>query len=610
LRVLPLPIILVILFSLQSSTAQDQQQPANPPQQGQQQGAKQEDKKDAQSEISPPSKREIDAAIMKGVEWLLKQQKPDGSFDGIYSGSYGMGNTALCLLALLKCGVRRDHPSIRKGFDYALKLPFTHVYSVSIMIMAIEAYYELTDDELEKVGKSLRTNPAEVAAKRVEPAMRKWVSDAVEWLISKQQANIWRYPEGGEDVSNTQYALLALNAAMRMKIQVPPSVFKKAADYFLKYQGESKEEFKPIFRVPAADFSIAQLRQMEKDYYKRLTGESKSTKKDDDKEKPSSEDAKKPRTELAEDPYRRFGVEEANFKMYPRGWQYTAPAPYKVQGVEKPAPPVRGSGSMTTAGLTSIIICKAGLEGTGFWTKEYAALVNQSIRDGAAWLAKYFSVSGNPYEGTAQPSSSYHYYYLYGLERAGVLALVKFFGTHDWYVEGARFILKEQKPEGWWGQSIRTIKVQNTEQKQLDPSDTCFALLFLKRATTPIVAVPDEAIYSGEGVLKKPEEKKPAEQKPAEQNPPTPPAPQQGWKIGVSVEHTLLGVTVKQVLDGYPAKDAGLKEGDVIDSVEGKEIHTVEEFQSAISQATTSKNEIQVVVKRGAEKIETIIKKK
>ncbi|MCX7702662.1 MAG: terpene cyclase/mutase family protein, partial [Planctomycetota bacterium] len=401
-------LIFLIIFS-QSGVTQDENFQQQPQQQPPPQGQKQDEKKE-EKPLTPPSREEIEAAVRKGVEWLLALQKPDGSFDGIYASSYGMGNTALCLLALLKSGVRRDHPSIQKGFAYAMKLPLQQVYSVSIMIMALEAYYEPTEAELEKVGKSLKTTPAELVAKRVEPTTRKWISDAVEWLISKQQANIWRYPEGGEDVSNTQYALLALNAAMRMKIQVPPAVFKKAADYFLKYQGESKEEFKPTFKVPAADFSISQLRQMEKDYYKRLTEQAKEAKKEG--EKTSTDDVKKPKTELAEDPYRRFGVEEANFKMYPRGWQYVAPAPYKTaDGKEMPAPPVRGTGSMTTAGLAALIICKAGLEGSPFWTKEYSAQVNQAIRDGAAWIAKYFAVSGNPYEGTASPSSSHHYYY-------------------------------------------------------------------------------------------------------------------------------------------------------------------------------------------------------
>jgi len=565
-------------------------------QEPEQQPNQENEKKD--EELKPPTKKEIDRAVKKGVEWILKLQKPDGSFDGTYARSYPMGNTALCLLALLKSGVRRDHPAIQKGFSYALAQPLRKVYSVSIMIMALEAYYEPTEKELKKKKKKWRTTPAEMVAKRIKPRMRKWVLDAVDWLIKQQQANIWRYPTGGEDVSNTQYALLGLNAAMRMRIKIPPAVFKKAADYFLKYQGTSKEEFKPPFRVPAADFSIKQLKKLQKEYYKRLSEAAKTAKKPDKKA------VENPRTELAEDPYRRFGVEESDFKMFPRGWQYTAP---RARKPGEPPPAVRGTGSMTTAGLACLIICKAGLEGSRFWTKEYAKRVNQAIRDGAAWIAKYFTVEGNPYEDTTRaPSNSrWHYYYLYGLERAGILALVKFFGEHDWYLKGARYILKEQKPEGWWGGSVQTQKTSRGEQKRISPVDTCFALLFLKRATTPIVALPEKVIYTGEDVLGKPKKKEEDKKEPEKR----PPEPQQGWKIGVVIEQTLLGVTVKQVLEDYPAKRAGIKEGDVILSVEGKEVKTLEEFREALRKATEVLKEVHIVVRREGERVELVIKK-
>ncbi|MCX7703141.1 MAG: PDZ domain-containing protein [Planctomycetota bacterium] len=67
---------------------------------------------------------------------------------------------------------------------------------------------------------------------------------------------------------------------------------------------------------------------------------------------------------------------------------------------------------------------------------------------------------------------------------------------------------------------------------------------------------------------------------------------------------------MKQVLDGHPAKEAGMKDGDIIDSVEGKEGRTTEEFQSSLREATLTKNEVRIVVKRGGEKVELLIKKK
>ena len=61
--------------------------------------------------------------------------------------------------------------------------------------------------------------------------------------------------------------------------------------------------------------------------------------------------------------------------------------------------------------------------------------------------------------------------YLYGLERVGDLTSRHLIGKHDWYREGAEYLLRRQMVSGGWGGGIL---------------DTCFALLFLKRSTTPV----------------------------------------------------------------------------------------------------------------------------
>ncbi len=456
----------------------------------------------AQQDIDkPPSKQEIDEAIKKGTKWLLRQRNDDGSFKGKLSRSYPMGMTALCLLALLKSGVDRKHPAIKKGFAYITDLPLERTYEVTILMMALEARYEPAEP-----GKNSKTPLSEITRRRMSSKARKWLRYATKWLISHQQKNIWRYPYSGEDVSCTQYALLGLNTALRMKIKVPGIVFKKASDYFVEYQGKAKEEFTPPFRVPAADFSIEQLRELEKDYYRRLTNLAKA------KNSPKKEQAKRgPTTELVEeDPYRRFGIEEKKFRMYPRGWQYNVWEDAK-EGRLKTTPI---TGSMTAAGMACLIICKAGLHGSKHWTKEYAEQVNQSIRDGAAWVAKYFTVDHNPYEARRRvETNNTLYYYLYGLERAGVLALVRSFGEHNWYAKGARFLLDQQEPQGYWEEK----KTSAAKGSAFRLCDTCFALLFLKRATNPIVSVPEdggESIYTGEDLFKKKEKEADGQNKP------------------------------------------------------------------------------------------------
>ncbi len=70
------------------------------------------------------------------------------------------------------------------------------------------------------------------------------------------------------------------------------------------------------------------------------------------------------------------------------------------------------------------------------------------------------------------------YYYLYGMERAGRLAGVRFFGPHDWYREGAEELVHDQNPlSGFW-------RGANQENELVA---TSFALLFLAKGAAPVL---------------------------------------------------------------------------------------------------------------------------
>lgn len=117
------------------------------------------------------------------------------------------------------------------------------------------------------------------------------------------------------------------------------------------------------------------------------------------------------------------------------------------------------TGSMTTAGIAVIEICKAG-----FGRKMSRGLRRKATdRVDAAlqWMEQNFSVTKNPNGG-------HEHYYLYGLERIGALTNREQIGPHWWYIAGAKHLLATQnKKEGHW----RGV------------NETCFSLLFLRRAT-------------------------------------------------------------------------------------------------------------------------------
>ena len=90
-----------------------------------------------------------------------------------------------------------------------------------------------------------------------------------------------------------------------------------------------------------------------------------------------------------------------------------------------------------------------------------------------------------------EPPEHWLFYYLYSLERVGRVLGLDFIGTHEWYPEGAKYLLSTQKPDGSW------IGKSEEEDPRLA---TSFALLFLTRSTQSLTA--QEVKRGGEGFLK------------------------------------------------------------------------------------------------------------
>ena len=115
--------------------------------------------------------------------------------------------------------------------------------------------------------------------------------------------------------------------------------------------------------------------------------------------------------------------------------------------------------SMTAAGVATLFITRdmlygmAGLECRGNVTDEH-------IERGLKWMSdNYKQVTGG----------GRTHYTLYGVERIGVASGHRYFGTVNWYEEGASFLVRTQKPG--WG----------------DVVNTSFGLLFLVHGRAPVV---------------------------------------------------------------------------------------------------------------------------
>lgn len=372
----------------------------------------------------------VDRAILASSEHLLSLQRRDGSFPG----TGPLGTTGLALLALVRGGLAADHPDVARGVRWLLAREPRGIYETGAAIMALEAL----GTPPEEMRRARRGEFDEPLPRVLGDEARAWLQRATDYLLENGMAKVengrpvtgqeeilrWGYPFDYEinlepsvpdwwDNSNTQYAVLGLNAAARCGIEVPKSTWAGVARHYLSVQAPDGEERDDL----------------------RL-------------EQHGRRDAKDGRR------YASTAVEAVE-----RGWSYR----------ECPRG-CRPYGSMTTAGIASLVIAGSHLSGKRLARRHrvLSKTIDAAVRDGWAALDGMWTVSENPqYEG-------WYLYYLYGLERAGVLSDVKTVGGHDWYWEGALQLVLRQREDGAW------------PVFHSNPHDSMWALLFLSRSTTPI----------------------------------------------------------------------------------------------------------------------------
>jgi hypothetical protein len=378
----------------------------------------------------------VNRAIDSGAGYVKGQQGDDGAWrykhvDGVV---YDNGCTALCLLALLNSGVNRNDPCIEKGFGWLRRQPFRKVYGTALTIMAVEARYRenLREERIRgELTRVVKKKP------RVPKPDLEWLQEAVRFLLDNREYTsrsasgagegdrpAWSYPRKKKnnwaDHSNSQFGILGLKAASRCGLRVPMEAFKKALIHFLGCQEASGPKVPRVKMIEDRKHGYVS--------YRTLTR----------------------------------NVDEA------RGWAYGT-------GI-KPLPGSKEhwtatSGSMTCVGVASILLCASEL-GPRDLGRGMQGKVQKAVYDGLAWMAKHFTVEKNP----GHPEGGWLYYYLYGIERAAVLANVRNIGTHDWYREGAEFLLGRQDTGGEWREGSWCDVVPATS----------LALLFLTKATVPV----------------------------------------------------------------------------------------------------------------------------
>lgn len=370
----------------------------------------------------------------RGLQWLLDRQLPDGSwgdrgkdFGRKYNGELGasypypLGPTALALHALL-VGQDVVTPAARRGLGWladALDDPArrsrVRTYELATSLLALLAAQE-------RLGPR-PTAADRVLATRVEGLVARLPAD----LVAHRDALGWRYRPGQagdaakEDVSATQFAVLALAAARAAGAKVAADVFLDAAAFVLRLQSADG----PAARRPVGASA--------------LLGRASPG-----------------------------GAPPAAAPTLPcraRGFRYTERRGDFPGGLDV-------TGIRTAAGVTVLALTLQRAQAEPAARKRVPPGTEQAVLDGLAWLRKHWGPWYDPPGWEHRPIQ-----WLYAMERAMDVLGEPRLGRLAWFDLMALEVLDRQRDDGSWDSG-------DTQFGERGPViDTAFALLFLRRAT-------------------------------------------------------------------------------------------------------------------------------
>lgn len=377
----------------------------------------------------------VKAAIERGTKQLrtllekpgqgqfLKPEKPNAN------RSYNSGRLAIGLLALIKGGVPKDDPVVVSCLNELRQRTLIDTYSIGNALMVIEAYHQPASEI-----SLLRSGSIDRPIKRQIPEedhalMTKWVERLmtnIDTRVDEEYLLRFNYVGGRRfDNSLQQYGLLGLYAAHLCGVEIQSSAWEAAANHLLDVQQEGGKRM----QLDLMDYRT--------------------------------------HTRMQFDPEGNYTT--ARVYGNANGWSYTDSR--------------NGSGeagiwgSMTCAGITGLAICQAAiLDNEKMHRKMLQTNANRARNDGFAWLAKNMTVRYHP--GALTRQFRWHYYYLYGLERAALLSGIALIQGRDWYFEGAMMLALSQQPDGNWPSELSGDELIERN---------AMAILFLKQSTSPVL---------------------------------------------------------------------------------------------------------------------------
>ncbi len=178
---------------------------------------------------SAQTEEQIDAARLKALDFIRKQQQSDGSWE--YMG-HETGITALCTMALIENGAAIYDPAVDKGYRYVKKNApdRKETYDIALSILLLARVGDRQDRPI------IRTLGARLLAGQKSSGGWSYTCPEVDSSILQDLKRIDR-KEGAGDNSNTQFGVLGLWVASRYGVPIDDAM-KEVGGRFVSWQGE------------------------------------------------------------------------------------------------------------------------------------------------------------------------------------------------------------------------------------------------------------------------------------------------------------------------------------------------------------------------------------
>lgn len=384
--------------------------------------------------LTKDEQAKVDKAIDKGVAYLKRMQTKEGDWPRNWPKAYLVGQCALPAYALLEAGVAPNDPVIQKSADFlrTKSLKTNRTYELSLALLFFD---RLGDPKDKKLIQSLALRLVAGQHRTGGWSYRCLTLNATnEAALIQSLEGLSKYLKDGGKINRNALRTLELSPALGILtvFQTPEKLWVLKKD-----NSNSEESLSLVSGTDNSNTQFAMLALWAARHY-----------------------------DIALEPTFRLLVERFERTQCADGWwPYSGTRRYGMY-------PYR---SMICVGLLGLAI------GDGLkLATPGATLPNQEQGYILRGLAALYQEIGVPTRQMKRPIPPQDLYFLWSVERVGMLYELPTIGDKEWYRWGAEILITNQKPSGTWVDPPRTPKYYVSNYGVI--LNTAFALLFLKHS--------------------------------------------------------------------------------------------------------------------------------